>query len=81
LLALKSVKQRYQPTPEVGRLLALFRRMVNDCIQIGISSQVTALKRLSVLSWPQRRPYECPTYYKACAVSRAAGFSRLGRNR
>jgi putative transposase len=74
LLALKSVKQRYQPTPEVGRLLALFRRMVNDCIQIGISSQVTALKRLSVLSWPQRRPYECPTYYKACAVSRAAGI-------
>src|SRR5207244_9770201 len=50
------------------------RRMVNDCIQIGISSQVTALKRLSVLSWPQRRPYECPTYYKACAVSRAAGI-------
>jgi putative transposase len=74
LLALKSVKQRYQSTPEVKRLLVLFRRMVNDCIQIGISSNVTALKRLSVLSWPQRRRYECPTYYKACAVSRAAGI-------
>jgi len=74
LLTLKSVKQRYQPSPEVERLLALFRRMVNDCIQIGISSNVTALKRLSLLSWPERRRYECPAYYKACAVSRAAGI-------
>jgi putative transposase len=74
LLALKSVKQRYQPTPEIVRLLSLFRHMVNDCIQIGILSDVTALKRLSLLSWPQRRSYKCPTYYKACAVSRAAGI-------
>lgn len=26
-----------------------------------------------MLSWPQRRKYDCPTYYKYCAVSRAAG--------
>jgi hypothetical protein len=74
LLVLKSVKQGYRSTPEVQRLLEIFRRMVNDCVEIGLSSDVTALKHLAVLSWPQRRKYNCPGYYKACAVSRAAGI-------
>ncbi|HLE65155.1 MAG TPA: hypothetical protein VI816_03395 [Candidatus Bathyarchaeia archaeon] len=48
--------------------------MVNDCLEVGLSYDVTALKRLSVLSWPRRRKYDCPGYYKVCAVSRAAGI-------
>ena len=48
--------------------------MVNDCVEIGLSCNVTALKRLSLLSWPRRREYECPSYYKVSAVSRAAGI-------
>jgi putative transposase len=48
--------------------------MVNECIEIGLAYNVTALKRLSLLSWPQRRKYDCPGYYKACAVSRATGI-------
>jgi len=47
---------------------------VNDCVEIGLSHNVTSLKRLSTLSWPQRRRYECLGYYKICAVSRAAGI-------
>jgi len=74
LLVLKSVRQGYRPTPEIQRLFEIFRGMVNDCVEIGLSSGVTALKRLAVLSWPQRRKYDCPSYYKACAVSRAAGI-------
>jgi putative transposase len=74
LLALKSVKQRYQPTPEVERLLTIFRRMVNDCIQIGIASNVTSLKRLSSLSYKRLGRYALPSYYKLCAISRAAGI-------
>lgn len=74
LLAFKSVKQGYQPTPEIRRFLEIFRRMVNDCVEIGLSCNVTALRRLSLLSWPRRREYECPSYYKVCAVSRAAGI-------
>lgn len=35
---------------------------------------VTSLKRLSMLSWPRRREYNCPGYYKVCAVSKAAGI-------
>ncbi len=73
MLALKSVTQDYRPTPEIQRLLDMFRKMVNECIEVGLSCNVTALKSLSLLSWPRRRKYECPTYYKACAVSRAAG--------
>ncbi len=48
--------------------------MVNDCIMIGIAMNVTTLKQLSILSWPRRRGYNCPGYYKVCAVSRATGI-------
>ena len=48
--------------------------MVNECIETGLAYNVTSLKRLSLLSWPQRRKYDCPGYYKACAVSRATGI-------
>ncbi len=74
LLALKSVKQGYRPTPVIQRILEISRRMVNDCIEVGLAYGVTALKRLSVLSSPRRRKYDCPSYYKVCAVSRAAGI-------
>jgi len=74
LLALKSVKQSYRSTPEIQRILKISRMMVNDCIEIGLSYDVKALKRLSVLSWPRRRKYDCPSYYKTSAVSRAAGI-------
>ena len=68
------MKQTYRPTLEIQRLLEIFHHMVNDCIEIGISYDAASLKRLSVLSWPQRRKYDCPSYYKASAVSRAAGI-------
>ncbi len=48
--------------------------MVNDCVETGIASNVTTLKRLSTLTWPRRRQYDCPSYYKVCAVSRAVGI-------
>jgi hypothetical protein len=33
---IKSVKQNYQPTPEILTLLEDFRLMVNDCIRIAL---------------------------------------------
>ena len=74
MLALKSVNQSYSPTTEILCLLESFRRMVNDCVEIGLSYNVTTLKRLSILSWERRRGYNCPTYYKASALSRAVGI-------
>jgi hypothetical protein len=67
-------EEGYQPTPEVQRLLEISRRMVNDCIEFGLEYNVSAVKRLSLLPWPRRRKYDCPSYYKACAVSRATGI-------
>src|SRR5439155_112281 len=74
LLATKSAKQAHRPNQETLELLDTFRRMVNDCIDIGLASNVTTLKRLAMLSWPRRRQYGCPDCYKACAASRAAGI-------
>ena len=34
---------------EILKLLEIFRHMVNGCIEIGLSYDVTALKRLSML--------------------------------
>jgi hypothetical protein len=74
MLALKSVNQRYSPTTEILSLLESFRRMVNDCVEIGLLHNVTALKRLSMLSRERRRVYKCPAYYKASVLSRAVGI-------
>lgn len=74
LLAFKSVKQSYQPNPEILALLETFRRMVNDCIEIGLVTGATSLNQLSSLSWPRRRQYECPSYYKVSALKRAVGI-------
>jgi len=74
MLALKSVNQCYSPTTEILYLLECFRHMVNDCVEIGLLHNVTALKRLSMLSWERRRVYKCPAYYKASALSRAVGI-------
>ncbi len=55
-------------------LLDAFKRMVNDCIRIGLAKNATTLKRLSLLSYKELSAYRCPSYYKLCAISRAAGI-------
>src|SRR2546421_3736650 len=74
LLAVKSVWQQYAPTRDVLGLLELFRRMVNESIRIGLANDVSSLKRLSLLSYNQLAHYDSPSYYKLCAISRAAGI-------
>ncbi len=48
--------------------------MVNDSVYIGLQNNAWTLKRLSLLSYKQLDRYECPSYYKLCAISRAAGI-------
>src|SRR5256714_7030865 len=74
LLAVKSVWQQYAPTRDVLGLLELFRRMVNESIRIGLANDVSSLKSLSLLSYNQLAHYDSPSYYKLCAISRAAGI-------
>jgi putative transposase len=48
--------------------------MVNHCIRIGLENDAYALKRLSVLSYRELAQYDILSYYKLCAISKAAGI-------
>lgn len=74
MLARKSVKQRYSPTAPVLVLMQEFRCMVNDCIRIGLENDCSTMKRLSSLAYRQLGGYQVPSYYKLCAISKAAGI-------
>src|SRR3989442_192580 len=74
LLAFKSVWQYYVPARDVLRLLDVFRRMVNESLRIGIANDASSLRKLSLLSYNQLAHYDSPSYYKLCAISRAAGI-------
>lgn len=50
-----------------------FRQMVNECIRIGLENDATTLKKLSNLSYSKLAKYNIISYYKLCAISRAAG--------
>lgn len=54
-------------------MLEAFRKMVNDCIRIGLSNSVSTRGKLCQLSYHQLSRYDTLTYYKLCAISRAAG--------
>lgn len=51
-----------------------FKRMVNDCIRIGLQNNASSLKRLSVLSYSQLSHYQIYGNYKLTAISKAAGI-------
>ena len=74
VLAVKSVWQYYVSSSEVLGLLEIFRRMVNESLRIGLANYVSTLRRLSLLSYNQLAQYDSPSYYKLCAISRAAGI-------
>lgn len=51
-----------------------FRRMVNDCLRIGLSNDASTLKNLSKLCYQQLSRYDIISYYKLNAISKAAGI-------
>lgn len=48
--------------------------MTNDCIRIGLSSDCSTLKRLSMLCYKELKRFHIPSYYKLCAISKATGI-------
>ena len=48
--------------------------MVNDSIRIGLTNDTSSLRGLSLLAYSQLSRYDSPSYYKLCAISRAAGI-------
>ena len=54
--------------------MEVFKRMTNDCIRIGLVNNLCSLRKLSMLCYNQLGQYDSPSYYKLCAISRAAGI-------
>src|SRR6267143_23168 len=73
-MPIKTVWQNFVPSREVLLLLEMFKKMVNDSIRIGLVNEVSSLRKLSLLSYNQLARYDSPSYYKLCAISRAAGI-------
>lgn len=48
--------------------------MVNHCITIGLTNDISSMKRLSKLSYEQTGEYNIVNYYRLCAISHAAGI-------
>jgi len=78
--AVKAVKQSYVPSPELVVLLDEFRKMVNDCIRVGLAENVTSMKALSRKAYHELAGYDVPTYYRLTAISKAAGILRNYRH-
>lgn len=74
MLAIKAVKQNYVPTPEILHLIDDFRKMLNDCIRIGIAENVTSKQSLNKKAYHQLARYNVPTYYRLTAISKAVGI-------
>jgi putative transposase len=73
VLAVKAVRQRYQASSDLLRLLDEFRRMVNVCIAVGMEENVSSLKTLSLKSY-HRLNRDTLSYYRLCAISTATGI-------
>ena len=74
VLARKSIKQTYRPSNEILSLMQDFKTMTNDCVRIGLSNEISSMKRLSLFSYKGLKRYQIPSYYKLCAISKAAGI-------
>jgi putative transposase len=51
-----------------------FRQMVNDCIRIGLQSNVSTRIKLTKLCYHELDRYDVYSTYKLCAISHAAGI-------
>jgi putative transposase len=76
VLAIKTVKQNYIATSEVLALLEEFRKMINDCIRIGLSENTTSRNSLSSKAYHQLERYDVSTRYRLTAISKVAGILR-----
>jgi len=79
--AIKAVHQNIKPSEDLLVLLNEFRKMVNDCIRIGLDENITSTKSLSLKAYHQLERYKVPTYYRLTAISKAVGILRNYRKK
>lgn len=78
--AFKAVKQIYAPHPELLNLLDEFRRMVNNCIRIGLAENISSMKALSKKCYHELTKYDVLTRYCLTAISKATSILRNYRH-
>jgi hypothetical protein len=59
--AFKAVQQHYTPGPKILWMLEQFRQMVNDCIGIGLGSNLTNMNAFSLKAYHELNRYDLPT--------------------
>lgn len=74
ITAIKCVQQHFQCTDKLQDMMQIFRRMVNDCIRIGLESNVSNRIRLTRLCYHDLERYDIYSIYKISAISHAAGI-------
>jgi putative transposase len=74
VLVRKSIKQSYKPSETVLSLMHDYKQMTNDAIRIGLAKGASTMKSLCMLSYEQLTRFKLPSYYKLCAISKAAGI-------
>jgi putative transposase len=75
MIVIKCVKQNYTPNDRILDLMETFRKMVNDCIQVGLENNETSFISLQRLCYHTILfKYNILSHYKLCAIKRAAGI-------
>jgi putative transposase len=74
-IVIKCVKQNFTPNDRILDLMETFRKMVNDCIRIGLENNESAFISLQKLCYHTvLAKYNILSHYKLCAIKRAAGI-------
>ncbi|MHB2036978.1 MAG: IS200/IS605 family accessory protein TnpB-related protein, partial [Nitrososphaerales archaeon] len=74
LKVLESVKQNFSPNEKQFSMMDTFRRMLNDCIRIGLDQNKTSFLQLRYACYPKLKNYDIASAYKNNAISRASGI-------
>ena len=71
---LESVDQPFVADERLSSTMETFRKMLNDCIRIGLAENKTSFMSLRYACYPKLKDYETPAAYKNNAISRANGI-------
>ena len=71
---LESVSQGFSPDERLSSTMETFRRMLNECIRIGLSENKTSFMSLRYACYPKLKDYKIAAAYKNNAISRASGI-------
>lgn len=81
MIAIKSIKQSYVPNQDLTPMMDMFKQMVNECIRIGLESNVSTLRKFSSNYYNKLEKYNIQSKYKLTAMSQACGrLSQMRRS-